>query len=220
MDDSHPENRRAAGDSRLHLEGETLQDLVEGTLPDSDEGLAREHLAACARCAAELEAYTLLFSELGALPRLAPSAEFTDRVMARVEIAPRTSPFARWASRFVPRSTRGWVWVAALLALPASIVVASFAWLLAHPMVTARSLTRFAGSQARQLAISGLEGVSRWATARGITEWAELGAALVSSLPTEVLVGGGVLLAIAVPLSAWALIRLLRTPMKKPTYAN
>jgi hypothetical protein len=48
------------------------------------------HLTDCADCLAAAERERTLFRELAQLERFAPSAEFADRVIARVEIPART----------------------------------------------------------------------------------------------------------------------------------
>ena len=90
--------------SRQHLSAETLQALLEGQLPAGEAGPAERHLAACARCSAEYEAFQVLFRELEELPSLAPSAGFSRRVMAKVVLAEPLSLAAR---------IRGWAGVAA-----------------------------------------------------------------------------------------------------------
>jgi anti-sigma factor RsiW len=78
-----------------HLGAETLQAFLEGELSRGERARAEEHLASCARCAAELDGWQLLFEELGQLPPLAPAAGFQERVLAEVR-APRPLP---WAAR-------------------------------------------------------------------------------------------------------------------------
>lgn len=64
-----------------HLSAEVLQALLEGELPVAERARAEEHLGSCAGCAAELDGWRSLFERLDALPELAPSTAFTDRVM-------------------------------------------------------------------------------------------------------------------------------------------
>jgi hypothetical protein len=63
-----------------HLSLETLARLVDD-LPGPGE---REHLAACAACAAELEALRRQTEALGSMPALAPAAEDWDVLEARL----------------------------------------------------------------------------------------------------------------------------------------
>ena len=79
-----------------HLSAEALQGLLDGTLPPGERGPAEEHLASCARCAAEVQGWRALFRELGALPGLAPSARFSEAVMAQVSPVPRSPRLLGW----------------------------------------------------------------------------------------------------------------------------
>lgn len=76
-----------------HLSAEELQALLEGELPSRERARTEEHLASCARCSEELDAWRLLFSELGDLPVLAPREAFGERVMAGVQV-PESIPLA------------------------------------------------------------------------------------------------------------------------------
>lgn len=78
-----------------HLGAEDLQALIEGALPQGGRARLEEHLASCARCAAELDAWRAVFHALDALPELAPSAAFGDRVMAGVRVSEPRSLAAR-----------------------------------------------------------------------------------------------------------------------------
>ena len=76
-----------------HVSAEELQALLEGELPSRNRARTEEHLASCARCSEELEAWRLLFSKLGDLPALAPREAFGERVMAGVQL-PESIPLA------------------------------------------------------------------------------------------------------------------------------
>lgn len=67
-----------------HLSAEGIQAFLEGELPDVEAGAVQEHVGSCARCRAEVEAFQLLFAELGALPEMAPSEHFAERVMGNL----------------------------------------------------------------------------------------------------------------------------------------
>jgi anti-sigma factor RsiW len=69
-----------------HLTSEKIQEFLDRGLTPREEALAREHLSACPECRGELEAWTLLFSELGSLPELTPSPVLSRQVMARVTL--------------------------------------------------------------------------------------------------------------------------------------
>lgn len=82
-----------------HLSAEQLQAFLGGELAVGERVAAEEHLAACARCAGELDGWKLLFEGLGDLPVLAPRVGFADRVMAQVTVAPAPSLAARVRAR-------------------------------------------------------------------------------------------------------------------------
>jgi anti-sigma factor RsiW len=67
-----------------HSSAEEFQALLEGELPEGERSRLEEHVARCARCAAELEGWQALFQALAEVPPLAPSAVFADRVLAGV----------------------------------------------------------------------------------------------------------------------------------------
>jgi hypothetical protein len=69
-----------------HLTPDEIELWALGLLP-----AARAlHLAQCAACLTTAERERKLYRELAQLERFAPSAEFADRVIARVEIPART----------------------------------------------------------------------------------------------------------------------------------
>ncbi|TVR66538.1 MAG: hypothetical protein EA422_01760 [Gemmatimonadales bacterium] len=75
-----------------HLDSDTLQGYLEGELPEARLATVEAHLAGCPRCAAELEGWQVLMSELDDLPALAPSMTFGDRVMAGIRTAEGSAP--------------------------------------------------------------------------------------------------------------------------------
>lgn len=79
-----------------HLSAEVMQALLEGALPQGERSRAEEHLASCARCAAEMEVWSTLFRELDGLPGLAPTPGFADRVMAQVAPLPLAARVRGW----------------------------------------------------------------------------------------------------------------------------
>jgi anti-sigma factor RsiW len=86
-----------------HLSAELMQSFLDGEASPRDALRVREHMAACARCRSELEAWQTLFSDLGELAEVevAPAADFRDRVIrALPEPPPRLSLAARVALGF------------------------------------------------------------------------------------------------------------------------
>lgn len=83
----------------LHLDAEAFQALLDGDLPAGELARAREHLAACPRCEAELDGWREFLADLDRLPSLAPSPALAERVMRGV--APGRIPLAA--------RVRGWI---------------------------------------------------------------------------------------------------------------
>lgn len=203
-----------------HLAETILEQLAEDTLPAAEAADVALHLERCGRCAAELEGHRALYGMLSELPRFAPSPDFADAVMARVRIAPRTSPVVAWLTRWLPTTRRGWAVLAAALVAPAVPVVALLAWLLSLPLVSPTGLWQWATGELRGLLGAAFGTLLDSDTATGLAGWAQAAWGLVSSTPAGMLAGVAVLLAVAIPLSAWSLVRLVRTPMGRVNYAN
>ena len=101
----------------MHLSAEQIQALLEGELPAGGQERLRieEHVAGCARCSAEVDAWRTLFAdlhELAALPLPRPSAGFADRVMREVQLPePAAEVGPGWLRRLLPsgqRTMRRW----------------------------------------------------------------------------------------------------------------
>lgn len=203
-----------------HLTDLILERLAEGELPAAEAAEAHAHLEGCARCGSVLESYEALFGMLRELPRFAPSAAFADGVMARVRVAPREHLVVVWLRKLMPTTRRGWALVCAAVTAPAVPLLALLAWLLTQPLLTPATLGQWAlirGQAAVQgIAVTALE----VASAAGVFGWAEAVYAAVRTVPGTALGGAVFLLAIAIPLSAWSLVRLTRTPSGNVTYAN
>jgi anti-sigma factor RsiW len=79
-----------------------MQAFLEGELPTDERSRLEGHVAVCARCSAELDAWRVLFTDLEGLESPAPRAGFADRVMsavrapARVSLAARVAAVLRW----------------------------------------------------------------------------------------------------------------------------
>ncbi len=72
---------------KTHLTAERIQAFLDEALSQNESAEVQEHAAFCGRCQAELEAWQLLYSELGDLPELSPAPNFRDRVLAGLDAA-------------------------------------------------------------------------------------------------------------------------------------
>jgi hypothetical protein len=75
-----------------------LQAYLDGDLPEAEARALGEHLAGCARCAAELAALRRVFAMLAAVPLDEPSPGLTERVLERV--VPSRARRRRWVRAF------------------------------------------------------------------------------------------------------------------------
>jgi hypothetical protein len=200
-------------DATGHLPYWTLEQLAEGDLSHAERTLAEQHLRSCAHCSAQLDSARALIAALQALPAAAPSAHFSDAVMARVVIAPHAAAAASpAASRWLPRLTRGWVAVLALLLAPFAVLMGIGAWtgvsLVSGMGAVWQAVRGWTRDVAWNLIAEGTEMLIR----SGLYQW---GADLLNGIPGPTMAGLPVLLLMmlaAVPVSAWAMARLLRAP--------
>ena len=88
---------------RRHLTSRQIQELLDRQLTPGEEGLAREHLAVCPHCRAEVEGWQMLFSDLGQLPELEPGPAFSPSVMEEV---PGGKPVRHRVREWVDHRTR------------------------------------------------------------------------------------------------------------------
>ncbi|CAN5797148.1 hypothetical protein BH23GEM3_BH23GEM3_02020 [soil metagenome] len=194
--------------------------VAEDALPPDDLAAAAAHIEVCAPCAAEVEAYRTLFATMAALPSFAPSAAFSDAVMARVRIAHQPAALPAWLKRWIPSTRRGWMILFGLSLAPAIPMLALLAWILTTPTVSAMGLWQIGSSWMRdagwsllvQAVVAGIES--------GAMGWGRLLLQQLLATPTEILMGGALLLAVGIPVSAWTLYRTLRTPTWANTYAH
>ncbi len=204
----------------LHLDAVRLQQLLEGNLPANEAAAAKSHLDACSLCALELEAYQGLFRVLGSLHRYAPAAGFADAVMARVVVRPQESAILGWLRRLVPGSRRGWALLGTLITAPAAPLLVFVGWMLTQPMLSPAMLWDWGLRGAQGAAQTTLAWLADRATGSGV--WDLVGGIyeVFQRVPPEALGGALAFLAIAMPVSAWALIRLIRIPVGSVTHAN
>ncbi len=74
-----------------HLTDEIAQRLLEGSLPAGEAGIAEAHAAGCAGCAALVESYRILSSALDDLSIEPPPGDFTEGVLARIDLRERAA---------------------------------------------------------------------------------------------------------------------------------
>lgn len=124
-----------------HPTANRLEAFVEESLDRADEAVVRSHLATCARCQTEVAELQTLFEALSALPELAPSAGFADRVMAGVRVKrPLVQRIAGWVERFTPDTDRGWAMATAAVGAPVLASAAVVWWILSQPGVSVQNL--------------------------------------------------------------------------------
>jgi hypothetical protein len=220
MNDAHSTERGAVSNPGSHLSEWTLEQVAEGGLAPDEERTASLHLEACALCAAEVAGYRALFTALSDLPRFAPSPGFADAVIARTRLTPEPGPVALWLRQFMPKSRRGWVLLGSAVVAPALPILVAALWLLTHPTLTAAGLWQWTALQGRTAAGRVGPVLLRWADDTGVAGMARGAYELAHGLPTGALAALITVLAVAIPLSVWAMVRLVRTPMEDVTYAN
>jgi hypothetical protein len=200
-----------------HLPPWTLEELAEDTLSHAEKSMALEHVRRCSRCAAEVDAHRALFAALARLPAWEPSPAFADAVMSRVAIPlPAAQAVAR--RRWLPRTARGWMLSGAGLLAPLLPLLAVLGWLTGRGMGpgalfgVARHWVADAGWA---FVVRATEAVVR----SGVWQWmVTTGSDLVGG--TRGLSAAAVVFAIAIPLSGWMMLRLLRTPVGGMTHAH
>ncbi len=137
--------------SNAHLSGRRLQELADGTPSRRRASAARTHLAACADCEGRLTRWRRLIAVLEALPSLAPTAGFSERVMARWrEVSDEATEASRegWG-RLGPASPRGWVLAGTLFGSPIAAVAMAATFISTLPQLTAVGLVGYLWWQAR-----------------------------------------------------------------------
>jgi anti-sigma factor RsiW len=202
-----------------HLPPWTLDALAEGELSHSERSLAQAHLEGCPHCQAQLDEMRAVAAALDALPRFQPSGDFAAAVMARVVIRPAEAPAAAPVRRWLPRTRRGWMFLGAGLLAPLAPLVPFLAWVFGHPGVTAGAVFGASQRWATDALWGGFVSSAEWLLRSGAAEW-------VVTRGEQIPGGYGALLAalaavvIAIPISGWAVIKLLRTPMGEMSHAH
>lgn len=147
-----------------HVSAPRLQEFLEGRLAARTSARVEAHLDSCAVCRTELADYRTVARAIEALPRLAPSESFSERVMASVRIeqlartalAPTTrrGRVAAWLRRAVPSTRRAWAAVLGAGVTPAVTVALVAYAVFSHPLVTVSTLGSFVWLKASGLAAS------------------------------------------------------------------
>ena len=135
-----------------HLSPDDVELWLNGTL----DAARTRHLDLCPECFDRAQAEREIVEQLAALPFMAPSPGFADRVMSQVSVA---DPFALRSIRRRIFASRRSMAVAASLALAlVGSMTASVAWTLANQdvLMSAGSWLLAQGSQAGWLALRGL----------------------------------------------------------------
>lgn len=127
-----------------HPAAERLESFVEGVLGAGDRAAVESHLLDCPRCQGAVEDLRSLFAALSRLERFSPSLGFANRVMLQVRIPePWYAKAGQYLQPLVPKSTRGWAFASALLALPVVAFSAIVFWLTSKPYVSGQGLIAF-----------------------------------------------------------------------------
>jgi anti-sigma factor RsiW len=203
-----------------HLPPWTLDALAEDELTYSERSLAQAHLDGCDQCAAELEAMRSVAAALNALPHFEPSAGFAEAVMARVVVRPAEAPAkAERSRRWLPRTRKGWMFLGTGLLAPLAPLVPFLAWILGHPGVTPGAVVGVGQQWATDAMWAGCVSAAEWLLRSSAAQWVVTqgeqvpgGYAAILTLLAAV--------AVAIPLSSWAMIKLLRTPMGEMSHAH
>jgi anti-sigma factor RsiW len=212
-------------DATGHLPFWTLEQLAEDDLGHAERTIAEQHLRACAHCTAELRSARAVIAALQSLPAVSPSAGFADAVMARVVIAPQAAAAAeparaRSAKRgWLPASVKGWVWLTAMLTVVMAPLAALGVWLNAHPLVSVSALWSVARSWGREVVWNAVVEAAGAVGRSGAFGWA---ADLLARMPGPQTAGVPLSMLIvlaAIPVSAFVMVRLLKTPATGMTHA-
>lgn len=203
--------------SANHIPSGVLQGLLEGRLVARVSMRVDAHLDRCAHCRDELAAYRRLSLALDQLPRVEPSPDFRERVLAgwrveelaRVAMAPtsRTGQLAAWLRRRLPASRHGWAVFGGLATVPAVITILVLRAVFTSPLVTVGNLLAFF-----RLRVADFAGVLRLRVdgaleASGLAPWA---ATMVEALSSPVVAAtAATALSAAILAALWVIYRFL-----------
>lgn len=162
-----------------HPAWEVLQEWADGVLPRRVRARVDRHVQACPSCAREGARWKELFAAMEGVPALAPSADLSEGVLARVRSAstrvqeaqapqdqvvtapsPTRGPRVAvpdWVRSLRPRSRRGWMVAGGAIAAPGVALATLAALVASHPLVSLGDLTAFLWIQVTG-ALSGVAG--------------------------------------------------------------
>jgi anti-sigma factor RsiW len=210
-----------------HLVPGRLQDFLDGALPKPQMARVQAHLDACDGCRREADAWSLVMGELALLPRVSPSDDFADQVMARVRpkaataVAPAApSGVAEWAARLLPSTRRTWAMASTLAMAPATALTVLGVYLFSRPQVTPTSLMLYlwwkVSEAGRGLATWGAEALGGMPVVAQVQQFT-LGLASTPSL----LVGAGLAFSAMTLMAVWVLYRNVLSPsLERRKYAS
>ena len=156
---------------------------------------------------------------------LSPAGGFADAVMARVAIAPQAAtaaaaePAAEAKRGWLPATFRGWVWLTAVMTIVMAPLAALGVWLNAHPLVSVSSLWGMAFGWVRQVAWGAIVETAGALGRSGLFGWAADALARVPGPEAMGMPLALLLVMAAIPVSAFVMVRLLKTPATGMTHA-
>ncbi len=196
-----------------------LELVAEDALPPAGQASVGEHLASGSRCEAEVESLRSLTHALGALPRFAPSAGFSEAVMARVIVTPQRAWLLERIAHRLPATRSGWGLFSLWALIPALSALAGILWVGDRfPSLTFGSAFEWVLGNSRSAGWALVTEAVVWVMNSPVPAWSDTLALRLTQLGDGLLVTGGAAIAIAIPLSVWTLMQLLRTPMENHSH--
>ncbi|MEX1257225.1 MAG: zf-HC2 domain-containing protein [Gemmatimonadota bacterium] len=212
--------RGAGKKGARHPAPRALQDFADGVLAGPELAAATVHLAACAECEKEVEAWHGLVAALAALPVLRPSEGFAARVMGNVRArrataappAPRPTERLLAAARWlVPTTRKGWIAASSVVAAPVAGFLALMGIVAVHPLLTLGDLFAFFGWQGSALARNGFGWIVQEIVGSGLVLQAYEALQVLVAAP-GMLAGAAALTWLATVTAGWVMYRNVLAP--------